>query len=161
MEVTRTFDILEKLVKEYPKEDILSRRVNGKWIKYSCESYSRHSHLLAYAFLSMGLNPGDKVITVSNNRPEWNFIDMGLNLARLVHVPVYTTLSNDDYLHIFDHSDAKIIFIGGDALVKKLSPLVPKINREIEIITIDKADGFRWIGDLYNVGEEVEDKYKE
>ena len=68
MEVTRTFDILEKLVKEYPKEDILSRRVNGKWIKYSCESYSRHSHLLAYAFLSMGLNPGDKVITVSNNR---------------------------------------------------------------------------------------------
>jgi len=160
MEVTRTFDILEKLVKEYPKEDILSRRVNGKWIKYSCDSYSRHSHLLAYAFLSLGLNPGDKVITVSNNRPEWNFIDMGLNLARLVHVPVYTTLSNDDYLHIFDHSDAKIIFIGGDALVKKLSPLVPKINREIEIVTIDKADGFRWIGDLYKTGEELEDKYK-
>ena len=160
MEVTRTFDILEKLVKEYPKEDILSRRVNGKWIKYSCDSYSRHSHLLAYAFLSLGLNPGDKVITVSNNRPEWNFIDMGLNLARLVHVPVYTTLSNDDYLHIFDHSDAKIIFIGGDALVKKLSPLVTKINREIEIVTIDKADGFRWIGDLYKTGEELEDKYK-
>jgi long-chain acyl-CoA synthetase len=161
MEVTRTFDILEKLVKEYPKEDILSRRVNGKWIKYSCDSYSRHSHLLSYAFLSLGLNPGDKVITVSNNRPEWNFLDMGLNLAGLVHVPVYTTLSNDDYLHIFDHSDAKIIFIGGDALVKKIAPLVPKIKREIEVITIDKADGFRCIDDLYKIGEELEDKYKE
>jgi len=161
MEVTRTFDILEQLVTEYPKDDILSRKVNGKWIKYSCDEYRRHSHLLAYAFLSMGLMPEDKVITITNNRPELNFVDMGLTLARLIHVPVYTTLSNDDYLHIFDHSDAKVIFVGGDALLKKLSPLVKKIGREIEIITMDRADGFRCIEDLYKIGAELEDKNKD
>ncbi|MDP3437342.1 MAG: long-chain fatty acid--CoA ligase [Bacteroidales bacterium] len=161
MEVTRTFDILDQLVTEYPKDDILSRKVNGKWIKFSCDEYRRHSHLLAYAFLSMGLLPEDKVITITNNRPEWNFVDMGLTLARLIHVPVYTTLSNDDYLHIFDHSDAKVIFVGGDALLKKLSPLVKKIGREIEIITMDRADGFRCIEDLYKIGEELEDKNKD
>jgi long-chain acyl-CoA synthetase len=161
MEVTRTFDILEQLVTEYPKDDILSRKVSGNWIKFSCDEYRRHSHLLAYAFLSMGLMPEDKVITITNNRPEWNFVDMGLTLARLIHVPVYTTLSNDDYLHIFDHSDAKVIFVGGDALLKKLSPLVKKIGREIEIITMDRADGFRCIEDLYKIGEELEDKNKD
>ncbi len=156
MEVTRTFDILEQLVTEYPKDDILSRKVSGKWIKFSCDQYQRHSHLLAYAFLSMKLLPEDKVITITNNRPEWNFVDMGLTLARLVHVPVYTTLSNDDYLHIFEHSDAKVIFVGGDALLKKLAPLVKQIDREIEIITMDKTDGLRCIEDLYKIGEELE-----
>ncbi|PKO98864.1 MAG: long-chain fatty acid--CoA ligase [Bacteroidetes bacterium HGW-Bacteroidetes-8] len=161
MEVTRTFDILEQLVKEYPKDDILSRKVNGKWIKFTCDEYRKHSHLLAYAFLSMDLMPEDKVITITNNRPEWNFVDMGLTLARLIHVPVYTTLSNDDYLHIFDHSDAKVIFVGGDALLKKLTPLVKKIGREIEIITMDRTDGFRCIEDLYRIGEELEGKNKD
>lgn len=161
MEVTRTFDILERLVKEYPKDDILSRKVNGKWIKFSCDEYRRHSHLLAYAFLSMDLMPEDKIITITNNRPEWNFVDMGLTLARLIHVPVYTTLSNDDYLHIFDHSDAKVIFVGSDTLLNKLSPLVKKIGREIEIITMERTDGFRCIEDLYKIGEELEDKNKE
>ncbi|MDP3453781.1 MAG: AMP-binding protein, partial [Bacteroidales bacterium] len=161
MEVTRTFDILERLIKEYPKEDILSRKFNGQWIKHSCESYSRHSHLLSYAFLSLGLNNGDKAITISNNRPEWNFIDMGLTLAGLVHVPVYTTLSNDDYLHIFDHSDAKVVFIGGEILLKKLAPLVSQIKRDITIIPIEKSEGYTCLEDLYKKGEEVENEFRD
>src|SRR5512133_667832 len=120
MEVKRTFDLLENLITQYPKDDILSRRVNGKWIKFSSQSYYEHSHKLAYAFLAIGLNKGDKVITIAANRPEWNFIDMGLTLANMVYVPVYTTMSNDDYKHIFNHSDAKVVFLGNDALVKKL-----------------------------------------
>ncbi len=161
MEVTRTFDILEKLVKEYPKDDILSRKIGGNWIKFSCDQYKEYSHLLAYSFLTLGLTPGDKVITVSSNRPEWNFIDMGLNLAQLVHVPVYTTLSNDDYLHIFSHSDAKIIFVGGELLLKKIVPLTSQINREIEVITMEKINGFRCIDDLYSLGKEADVKHKE
>jgi long-chain acyl-CoA synthetase len=124
MEVTRTFDLLENLVTMYPKDDILSRKSNGKWIKYSCDEYSRKSHLMAYAFLALGFNKEDKVISISNNRPEWNFTDMGLTLAGMVYVPVYSTLSNEDYLHIIDHSDAKAIFFGNESLAKKISPLV-------------------------------------
>ena len=146
MEVKRTFDILENLIEKYPKDDILSRKVNGKWIKFSSDSYYRHSHLMAYALLSQGLSPQDKVITISNNRPEWNFVDMGLTLAHMVHVPVYSTLSSDDYLHIIEHSDAKAIFLGGDALVKKIAPLLEKIDRKITVFTMDPFDGFTNIG---------------
>ncbi len=161
MEVKRTFDLLENLIAKYPKDDILSRKVNGKWIKFSTDSYYRHSHLLAYAFLAMGLNKDDKGLTISNNRPEWNFIDMGLTLANCVHVPVYSTLSNDDYLHILDHSDAKVVFLGGDAVVKKLVPLIKQIERDIKIIAIDKTEGYTSIEDLYQLGVENEDKFKE
>ena len=160
MEVTRTFDLLEKLVKVYPKDDILSRKYNGKWIKYSSESYSRHSHLMAYAFLATGLKPNDKVITISNNRPEWNFVDMGLTLAGMVYVPVYSTLSNEDYIHIFNHSDAKVIFLGNESLVNKIVPLLSKVDHEITIYTFDRVEGYKCIEDLYKLGEESDKEYK-
>ena len=92
--ITRTFDLLKNLEVNHPdKTDILSRSVGGNWTKVSTKEYIRHSHLGAYAFLSLGYQKGDKVITICNNRPEWNFVDMGLNLAGMVHIPVYPTLS--------------------------------------------------------------------
>lgn len=158
MQVTRTFDLLEQLVKKYPKDDILSRKLSGKWIKYSCDSYNKHSHLMAYAFLSIGLQPQDKVITITNNRPEWNFIDMGLTLAHMVHVPVYSTLSDEDYLFIFEHSDAKVIFLGTEPLCKKIAGLVKKVPRDIKVYSIDEVEGFESISDLYKLGESKEDE---
>lgn len=161
MEVTRTFDLLEQLVQKYPKDDILSRKSNGKWIKYSCDQYKHYSHLMAYAFLAMGYQKEDKVIAISNNRPEWNFTDMGLTMCGMVFVPVYSTLSNEDYLHIIEHSDAKVIFLGGEQLVKKIAPLVSKIDREIKIFTYDHVAGYQSIDDLYKLGEESENQFKE
>jgi len=161
MEVTRTFDLLEQLVQKYPKDDILSRKSNGKWIKFSCDQYKRYSHLMAYAFLAMGYQKEDKVIAISNNRPEWNFTDMGLTMCGMIFVPVYSTLSNEDYLHIIEHSDAKVIFLGGEQLVKKIAPLVSKIDREIKIFTYDHVEGYQSIDDLYKLGEEYENQFKE
>ena len=88
VEITRLFDLLENLQVNYPKEDILAGKVNGAWRTYSSEEYATLSHEFAYGFLEMGLEKGDKVITVMNNRPEWNFVDMGTALAQMVHVPI-------------------------------------------------------------------------
>ena len=104
MEPTRIFDLLDRMNTLYPnKEDILARKKGGKWHKISVKQYTQNSHHLASAFISLGLEKEDKIITICSNRPEWNFIDMACGLAGMVHVPVYPTLSNDDYLHIFKH----------------------------------------------------------
>jgi long-chain acyl-CoA synthetase len=161
MAVTRVFDLLDQLVEKYPKDDILSRKNAGKWIKYSSHSYSEHSHLVAYALLSMGFEKEDKALTIMPNRPEWNFLDMGIMLAGMVHVPVYTTLSTDDYLHIVNHSDAKVVFIGNDNLAKKIVPIIEKVDREIKIFTIDPVSGYPSIEEIYNTGRSNADKYKE
>ncbi len=161
MKVTRTFDLLEKLVQKFPKDDILTKKTKEGWIKYSSQDYYEYSHKLAYAFLATGLQPEDKVISITNNRPEWNFTDMGLTLAGMIYVPVYSTLSDDDYLHIIEHSDAKAIFLGSEALVKKIAPLIEKIERDISIFTYDSVDGYKSISDLYKIGEESENQYKD
>lgn len=156
MKILRTFDLLDNLKQYAPKDDILSVRVKGQWIKYSIDDYIRLSHTVAYGLLSLGLSPGAKVITICNNRPEWNFVDMGANLARMVHVPVYGTLGTDEFRYIFNHSDAEVIFIGNAGLYKRIAPIVQEIKRKIHIILMDDSTEVYCFKELLEAGKRWE-----
>lgn len=160
--ITRTFDILKNLeVNHSEKQDILSRSVKGNWQKVSTKEYISKSHSVAYALLALGYSKGDKAITICSNRPEWNFIDMGLNLAGMVHIPVYPTLSEDEYSYIFDHSDAKIIFIGNTQLYKKVYPVVEKMKNPLKVYLMDDSNDIDCLANIYKIGEENKEKYCE
>lgn len=159
MEILRTFDLLENLKTYPPKDDILARRSRGKWIKYSIDQYYEISHTVAYGLLAMGYKPGTKIITVCNNRPEWNFMDMGINLAHMIHIPVYSTLSKDDYHFIFENSDVELIVVGSQALYKKLAPVAAEIDREIRFILMDDDEEVMSLAKLYELGRENKEKF--
>lgn len=141
MQITRVFDLLTNLEQICPdKPDMLSRRVHGQWIKFSTKEYVNSSHSVARSLLSLGLPKGTKVISITSNRPEWNFIDMGCALANMVHTPIYPTLSADDFLYIFNHSDAEVIFIGNEILYKKIYPVVEQLERKVKVVLIDDCE---------------------
>lgn len=156
-EVAHIYDLLTKLEERFPdKKDMLCRRSGKEWIRFSVTDYVRYSHLIAYALSSMGYGKGDKAVTICNNRPEWNFTDMGLSMAGLIHVPVYPTLSADEYLYIFNHSDARIIIIGTMSQYRKIEPIVRKMEHPARIILMDDSDNIQCLRDLYQIGERVE-----
>lgn len=160
-QVARTFDLLSKLEQNFPeKEDYLCKKRSGQWIKYSVKEYVKNSHLIAYALVYLGYGNKDKAITICQNRPEWNFIDMGLNLANMVHIPVYPTLGNEDYLHIFNHSDAKIIFLDSQSMYNRIEPIIRQMDHPARIILIDDSDSTECIRDLYTLGEKHIDTSK-
>lgn len=160
--ITRTFDLLTNLEANHSnKDDILSRSIKGNWHKVSTKEYVTKSHTIAYALISLGYQKGDKAITLCNNRPEWNFIDMGLNLAGMVHIPVYPTLSEEEYTYIFNHSDAKIIFIGNPQLYKKIYPVVEKMETPAKVYLMDDHTEIDCLSNLYKIGEENIEKYKD
>ena len=128
MEITRTFDLLERYRNHFMKEDALAVKQNGKWIKYSSQQYIDYSYQFSYGLLAMGFKKGDKIATISNNRPEWNFIDMGMAMIGVVHVPLYTSLSTVEYENIFKHSDSRFVFISDSKLLKKLKPVIDQIS---------------------------------
>ena len=98
MEVTRLFDLLPYYKKNFKaKDDVLAGKENGKWIKYSIDQYIEAATDISYGLLKLGVKPGDKIATISNNRPEWNFVDMAILQVGAVHVPVYPTISESDY----------------------------------------------------------------
>lgn len=150
-EVTRTFDILDRYLSEFPRKDALGGKDNGEWYTYSAAQYAENSHYFAMGMLAMGLPRGTKVATVTNNRPEWNFVDMGLAMAGLVHVPIYPTIGNDEYHYILEHAEVHFLFVGDKKLFEKLSPVVKNIGIIKGIYCFDPVDGcpsFREILDL-------------
>ncbi len=86
-QVTRTFDILEYYLKEFPRPDALGGKKDGNWYTYSTEEYNRNSHLFAMGLMALGFKKGDKIATVTNNRPEWNFADMGMAMIGVFMYP--------------------------------------------------------------------------
>ena len=159
MEITRTFDLLENLKSYPPKDDILARRIKGVWTKYSTEDYIERSHSVAYGLLARGYAEGTKVITLCNNRPEWNFIDMGTALAHMVHIPVYSTLSPDDFKFIFTHSDAELIVVGNPILYKKVAPVIEALDRKVDVMLMDDSDSVYCMKQLLALGRENKDKF--
>lgn len=153
---TRTFDYLEILKTSFPKDDIFARCVKGQWQKVSVDEYIGRSRSIAYGFMAMGFQPQDKVIVITPNRPEWNFIDMGSTLARLVFVPVYPTLSKDEFLYIFNHSDAKAIFAGTQRLYDTLSEILPMMDHEARLFMIDDSDKVPCLRDVIAAGKSDE-----
>ncbi len=117
MELTRTFDILNLYEHQYKgKADALAGKIGGKWVKYSSEDYLNYSEWLSIGLLSIGIAKGDRVVTISNNRPEWNFLDMALAQIGAIHVPLFTTLEEQGYLTIINACQAKMVFVSDEVL---------------------------------------------
>lgn len=154
MQILRTFDLLENLRNFAPKDDILARRLRGKWIKYSTDDYINRSHEVAYGLLALGYKAGAKVISICSNRPEWNFIDMGSNLAHMIHIPVYGTLSQEEYLYIFNNSDVDLIAVGNQSLYKRIEPVLNNLGREVKVIMMDDSEDMMCFSRLYELGRE-------
>jgi long-chain acyl-CoA synthetase len=141
MEITRTFDLLNNLRQRYEqKDDVLAGKENGRWIKYGVIEYIEQSNAFSYGLLALGLTKGDKIVTITNNRPEWNFIDMGMAQVGVVHIPVYPTISKDDYYYILTHAQPKLIIVSDKNLYDKIKPIagLAGIN---DVLTINKIEG--------------------
>jgi long-chain acyl-CoA synthetase len=145
MEVKRTFDILEHCLKNLSREDAIAGKQGNQWVKYSTEEFARKAELLAYGLLSLGIQKGDRVSTVSGNRPEWSFVDMALAMTGAIHVPVYPTISEDEYSYIFKHAEIRFLFISDEKLYNKLSPV------EVEVVSLEKVFTFNDIKDADNL----------
>lgn len=155
---TRTFDYLDILKTKFPKDDIFAKYSEGKWIKVSVDEYVEASWNVASGLITKGYQPEDKVIVICNNRPEWNFLDMGCTLARLVFVPVYSTLSEDEFLHVFNHSDAKLIVLGNKSLYNKVLPIIARMDHPAEVMTIDDCGSGFCFDDLIELGKQNREK---
>ena len=143
MNPTRTFDLLDRYLEKFPGKCALSAKKEGQWIEYSAEEYSRISHSFCYGLIELGFRKGDKIITISNNRPEWNFVDMGISMAGGVHVPVYTSLSSDEYAYILNHSDARMVIVSDSKLYRLIKPVCDNTANIEHLFTFDEVEGAR------------------
>lgn len=152
-EVKRTFDILQHMLHEVPRTDALGGKNGQGWYVYSTARYVEKSHHLAMGFMSLGLKKGDKVATVTTNRPEWNFADMGMAMTGIVHVPIYPTISDEEYAYIFEHAEIKVLMVGDKKLYEKLSPIVSRLPHISQIYSFEEIEGVASVEELMQQGK--------
>jgi long-chain acyl-CoA synthetase len=141
MDVTRTFDLLDRYKDNFPREDALCFKNKGVWIKYSARDYINYSNNFCSGLFEMGMRKGDKIMTVSSNRPEWNFVDMGMAMLGIVHVPVFTSLNTSEYEYILRDSEAKIVFVSDIKLFKSVESAVKSSGESVGIYSFDEIEG--------------------
>ncbi len=158
MELKRTFDLLERMHLEFPKKDALVGKISGEWQYFSTEDYIKNANLLSYGLMALGYKKGDKIASVSNNRPEWNFMDMAMSQLGIVHVPVYPTISTEEYIHILKHSDSKALIVSDKLLYNKIKPLLDQIPNLQVIYSFDEIENVKHWKDILNLGKEKSDE---
>ena len=157
--VTRTFDILERILKEFPREDAIAGKKEGKWYTYSTNEYYKKSHHLATGLMALGLKRGDRVATVTTNRAEWNIADMGMAMAGIIHVPIYPTLGDDEYKYILKHAEVKIILAGDKKLFQSMCPLASMSDGVDAVYTFEEVAGAKNFQQILDLGEEKKDEF--
>ncbi len=152
MENFRLFDLLHNLKKMPLKDDALAYKENSVWRKYSTVEYIDTVNYLSYAFIHMGILPGDKIGIISNNRPEWNFIDYACLQTGAINTPLYPTIYDQDLKQIIAEAEIKYFFVSDSGLYHKVKSC--SANSIIkEIFTFDHVDGARSLKDLIEIGK--------
>ncbi len=118
----------------------LGTKRGGEWVTTSWAEAARQVCLLAESLRGLGLEDGDRVALVSENRPEWCIADLGIMAAGLVTVPAYVTNTERDHVHILDNSGARAVIVSTEKLS---APLIPAIMRSGVAEHIIPIDGIR------------------
>ncbi len=162
MNVERTFDLLDRYRDKFiDKDDALCGKQHGVWVKYSSRDYIDYSYNISYGLLELGIKKGDKIITVSNNRPEWNFADHGMSMIGVIHVPVFTSLSISDYQYVIDHSEACMILVADKKMLKNISPAVAVSGKNIPVYSFDEIEGTKNWKEIIEAGKNNSGKHKD
>ena len=141
MKVTRTFDLLDRYRTNPLKEDALCFKHNGAWKKYSSQDYIENSFNFCYGLHELGFRKGDKIITVTSNRPEWNFADVGMGMLGVVHVPVFPSLNAAEYEYIINDSGAGMVIVSDSNLYKSIAPALRATGQQLKVFSFDQISG--------------------
>jgi len=153
MNVTRIFDLLPHYLENFPKEDMVCGKENGVWAHYSTAQYITKSEQIAYGLLHLGVQKGDRIASISNNRPEWNFLDMAIHQVGAIHVSIYPTISEADYQYILNHADVKMVFVAGWELLRKIENVINSIpSLKDNVYTFRNLRGYKHLDELIELG---------
>ena len=154
-EITRIFDFPYYSQKKYKLHNAFVTKYGNKWVSTSSEEYISKANSISRALLRLGIKANDKIAIISTtNRTEWNIIDIGILQIGAQNVPIYPTISKEDYEYVLNHSEAIYCFASDISIVEKLNKIKGNTSLK-EIYTFDDiADEKSW-KDLLALGEDT------
>jgi long-chain acyl-CoA synthetase len=151
--IDRIFDLLELYRDEFKsKPDAFSCKKDGAWVNYSSSDYIKYSDLISLGLLSLGVKKGDRIATIMVNCPEWNFFDMGIMQAGAVQVPVYPTISGDNYRFILKDAGIEYLIVSNQEIYERVKNVARECESIKEIFSIERIPGVRNWREILELG---------
>ncbi len=160
MEVRTLCDIFYRSIDTYKKPEQLRYKKDGVWRAISSDEFRRTVEELSLGLRALGIEKGDKVAILSENRPEWAFADLASLLAGAVDAPIYSTLTPQQVLYILNDSEAKAAFVSNAAQAAKVNEVRAEAKHLKHVIRMDSApvEGTRSLDEVRALGRSALEK---
>jgi len=169
-EVTRLFDFPYYQLETYDLKDAFTSKASGKWEVITTQQYIDQANQISRGLIKLGVKPNDKIAVISStNRTEWNILDIGVLQIGAQNVPIYPTISKEDYEYVINHSEAIYCFVSDEEVLQKINKIKDKTNLK-EVYTFDDIEGEKNWNEIRTLGkdessqhlvEELKDNVKE
>lgn len=140
-EKTRLFDFLDYQMAHYPQKVALAGKVDGAWETYSTQAVIDRANEMSTGLLNLGVKRGDRIALIANNRPEWVITDRAILQIGAVNVPMYPTISDEDYAFIFNDAGVRFVFLSDDVILQKVLKAKESAPSVEGVFTFDKLPG--------------------
>ena len=162
-DVKRLFDFPYYQLEKFNLEKSLVTKYKGEWVATSTQEYINKANKISRGLIKLGVKPNDKVAIISlTNRTEWNICDIGILQTGAQDVPIYPTISEDDYAYILNHSKSVYCFVSCEFVLEKINKIKEQVPTLKEVYCFDEIEGCEnWskvlaLGEDDSIQEEVE-----
>jgi long-chain acyl-CoA synthetase len=154
--ITRLFDFPYYQLKTYNLNVAFGSKHNGEWITTSTQEYVDKANAISRALLRLGVKPNDKIAIISqNNRTEWNVIDIGVLQLGAQTVPIYPTISEEDYAYVLNHSESKYCFVSCEEVYQKVKSIQGQVPTLKDVYSFDALSDCKNWSEVLKLGEDT------
>ena len=142
MEIKRLFDFPYHQLEQYNLKEALVTKYDGKWVATTTQSYLDQANAISRGLLKLGVKPNDKIAVISStNRTEWNIMDIGILQLGAQNVPIYPTISEEEYEYVLNHSESIFCFVSDEEVLTKLNAIKANVPTLKEVYSFDAING--------------------
>jgi long-chain acyl-CoA synthetase len=155
IEIKRLFDFAYSQQETYKLEKAFNTKYNGNWVSTSSQEFLNKGNAISRGLLRLGVKPGDKIgLISSNNRTEWNIVDFGISQIGAINIPIYPTISKEDYEYIFNHAEISYCFLSDNELFEKANAVKSKVPSLKEIYIFESNEHCKNWDEILKLGED-------
>ena len=161
-EVKRLFDFPYYQLENYPQEAALVSKENGTWVKTSTQQYIDQANAISRGLIKLGVKANDKVAIISmTNRTQWNICDIGILQTGAQDVPIYPTISEQDYEYVLNHSESKYVFVSCKEVLDKINKIKANVPTLLGVYSFEDIDGCDSWQEVITLGNDNQDLQQE
>jgi len=159
MDIKRLFDFVQYEKDNFQRDDALVTKENGKWVKTSTNEFYDKINQFSRGLLKLGVEKDDKIALIShNNQTRWNLSDLGILQIGAQDVPVYPTISAEDYEYIFNHAEVKYIIVSNKEIYDKVKSIQHKVPSLKEVYSFEQIPGVKNWEEIMKLGESTDNQ---